>query len=67
MAIADYNCCFTYTDFGCNGTVSYGGVFQYCSLYPALENCLLSEGYRLVGDDALPLKTYLTLWRRNFL
>ena len=28
MAVADYNYCFTYTDVGCNGIVSDGGVFQ---------------------------------------
>jgi len=39
--------------------VSDGGVFQNCSLYPALENGLLPEGYCLVGDDAFPFKTYL--------
>jgi len=39
--------------------LSDGGVFQNCSLYPALENGLLPEGYCLVGDDAFPLKTYL--------
>ena len=37
----------------------HGGVFQNCSLYPALENGLLPEGYCLVGGDAFPLKTYL--------
>ena len=55
MAIADYNYCLTCIDVGCNGVVSDGGV------YPALENGLLPEGYCLVGDDAVPLKTYLTL------
>jgi len=59
MAVADYNYCFTYIDVGCNGIVSDGGVFQNCSLYRALENGLLPEGYCLVGDDVLPLKTYL--------
>ena len=59
MATADYNYCFTYSDVGCNGIVSDGGVFQYCSLYPALESGLLPERYCLVDDDAFPLKTYL--------
>ena len=59
MAVADYSYCFTYIYVGCNGIVSDGGVFQNCSLYPALENGLLPEGYCLVGDDAFPLKTYL--------
>ena len=59
MAVADYNYCFTYIDVGCNVIVSDCGVFQNCSLYTALENGLLPEGYRLVGDDVFPLKTYL--------
>ena len=52
LTVADYNYCFTYIDVGCNVIVSDGGVFQNCSLYTALENGLLPEGYRLVGDDA---------------
>ena len=60
LAVADYNYCFTYIDVDCNVIVSDGGVFQNCSLYTSLENGLLPEGYRLVGDDAFPLKTYLT-------
>ena len=52
MAVEDYNYCFTYIDFGCNVIASDGGVFQNCSLYTALENGLLPEGYCLVGDDA---------------
>ena len=51
MAVADYNYCFTYIDVGCNVIVS-DGVFRNCSLYTALENGLLLEGYHLVGDDA---------------
>ena len=36
MAVADYNCCFTYIDVGCNGIVSDGVVFQNY-LYRALN------------------------------
>jgi len=51
MAVADYNCCFTYIDVGCNGIVSDGVVFQNYSLYPALENGLFPEGHCVVGTD----------------
>lgn len=60
MALADYNYCFTYIDVGCNGIVSDGGVFKNSSLYQALEDGLLPGGHCIIGDDAFPLKTYLT-------
>lgn len=59
MAVVDHNYCFSYIDVGCNGRVSDGGVFRNCSLYQALENCVLPEGHILVGDNAFPLKEYL--------
>jgi hypothetical protein len=52
LAGADFNYCFTYIVVGCNVIASDAGVFQNSSLYTALENGLLPEGYRLVSDDA---------------
>ena len=37
-------------------------MFQNCSLYTALENGLLPEGYRLVGDDAFQLRLIVSLY-----
>lgn len=59
MAVVDHKYCFSYIDVGCNGRISDGGVFRNCSLYQALENCVLPEGHILVGDNAFPLKEYL--------
>ena len=60
MALAHYNYCFTYIDVGCNGIVSDGGVFKNSSLYQVLEDGLLPRGHCIIGDDAFPLRTYLT-------
>ena len=51
---------FIYTVVGSNGSLSSGGVFRNCSLFEALENGLLPNNGVIVGDDAFPLKTYLT-------
>jgi len=49
-----------YIDVGSYGRNADGGVFQYCDLYPLLENdSLLPKGGELVGGDSFPLKTYL--------
>lgn len=60
LGVVDHNYCFRYIDVGSYGRNADGGVFQYCDLYPLLENdSLLPKGGVLVGDDAFPLKTYL--------
>jgi hypothetical protein len=41
-------------------------VFQNCSLLELLENGLLPTGSFLVGDDAFPLKPYLTKAYKNY-
>ena len=58
MAVVGPNYQFIYNDVGSNGSLSDGGVFQNCSLFEALENGLLPNNGVIVGDDALPLKTY---------
>jgi len=67
LAFADYNYCFTYIDVGCNVIVSDGGVFQNCPLYTALENGLLPEGYRLVGDDAFQSHLIISVARFHYI
>ena len=62
LAVGDYYYCFTYIDVGCNVIVSDGGVFQHCSLCTALENGLLPEGYRLVGDDEFQSHLIVSLY-----
>lgn len=59
MAIVDHDYCFRYINVGSKGSNSDGGIFQNCSVFDALENGLLPDGYFLVGDDAFPLKLYL--------
>ena len=72
MAIVDADYKFIYTDIGCNGRISDGGVFKNCSLYQALENKTLkipkesmlpgtTQGFPhvIVADDAFPLKEYI--------
>ena len=72
LAIVDANYRFVYTDIGCNGRISDGGVYQNCNLARALEEkCLnipeptLLPGtqslfpYVIVADDAFPLKEYI--------
>ena len=72
LAIADANYKFIYTDVGCNGRISDGGVFKNCNLYHALEQNSLNIPkestlpgteqafpFVIVADDAFPLKQYL--------
>ena len=74
LAIVDANYKFIYTDIGCNGRISDGGVFKNCSLYHALEHktlhtCIPKASplpgsnqafpFVLVADDAFPLKDYI--------
>ena len=37
VAVADVNYKFMYTDIGCNGRISYGGVYRNCDLSRALK------------------------------
>jgi hypothetical protein len=50
---------FIYTDVGSNGSLSDVGVFRNCSLFETLQNGLFPNNGVIVGDYALPLKTYL--------
>ena len=72
LAIVDANYKFIYTDIGCNGQISDGGVFKNCNLYHALEQKNLKIPkestlpgsnqvfpFVLVADDAFPLKDYI--------
>ena len=72
LAIVDADYKFIYTDVGCNGRVSDGGVFKNCNLYRALEekqlnipNPTVLPGtqnqfpFVIVADDAFPLKDYI--------
>ena len=72
MAIVDADYKFIYTDIGCNGRISDGGVFKNCGLYQALENKTLkipkestlpgtTQGFPhvIIADDAFPLKEYI--------
>jgi len=60
LGVADHKYCSRYIDVGSYGRNADGGVFQYCDLYPLLENdSLLPKRGVLVWDDAFPLKTYL--------
>ncbi|KAJ8977075.1 hypothetical protein NQ317_017237 [Molorchus minor] len=49
----------TYIDVGCNGRIS-GGVLRNSSIFKQLENEILPDSTFLVGDDAFPLKKYLS-------
>ena len=72
LAIVDANYRFIYTDIGCNGRISDGGVYRNCNIAKALENNSLSIPqasylagtntlfpYVIVADDAFTLKPYL--------
>ena len=72
LAIVDADYKFIYTDVGCNGRISNGGVFKNCSVYCALEEkCLnIPKGMQhpgtkqtspfvVVADDTFPLKEYI--------
>ena len=72
LAIIDADYRFIYTDVGCNGRISDGGVFKNCSLYRALEEKHLNIPkeaqlpgtdqtfpFVIVADDAFPLKDYI--------
>ena len=72
LAIIDADYRFIYTDVGCNGRISDGGVFKNCSLYRALEEKRLNIPkeaqlpgtdqtfpFVIVADDAFPLKDYI--------
>ena len=69
QTVADANNRFIYTDVGCNGRISDGGVFKNCNLYHALEQNSLNIPkesalpgteqafpFVIVADDAFPLK-----------
>lgn len=69
LAVVDANYKFLYIDVGCNGRVSYGGVFINSSLFAALGSNALNIPshepllakvfplpYMLVTDNAFPLK-----------
>ncbi|CAH2006780.1 unnamed protein product [Acanthoscelides obtectus] len=72
MALVDANYKFIYTDIGCNGRISDGGVFANCSLSNALSDGRLNippprplpgrtkyVPYAIIADYAFPLKPYL--------
>ena len=72
LAIVDADYRFIYTDVGCNGWISDGGVFKNCSLYRVLEEKQLSIPketqlpgteqtfpFVIVADDAFPLRDYI--------
>ena len=42
-------------------------VFQNCFLYTALENGLLPEGFRLVGDDAFQSHLIISIARFHYI
>lgn len=48
-------CCLTLN----NGSISDGGIFQWCSLLQRPQNNMLPNGGFIVGDDAFPLKPFL--------
>lgn len=72
MALVDANYKFIYTDVGCNGRISDGGVFTNCTLSMALSEGTLNipppqplpgriknVPHVIIADDAFPLKPYL--------
>ena len=72
LAIVDANYKFIYTDVGCNGRISDGGVFRNCNLYSALEQNTLNIPkesvlpgtqqlfpFVIVAEDAFPLREYI--------
>ena len=72
VAIVDANYRFIYTDVGCNGRISDGGVFKNRSVYRTLEHNSLNIPkestlpeteqtfpFVIVADDAFPMKDYL--------
>ena len=72
LAIVDANYRFVYTDIGCNGRISDGGVYRNCNLTRALEEKCLNipeptllpgtqslSPYVIVADDAFPLNEYI--------
>ena len=72
LAIVGANYRFVYTDIGCNGRISDGGVYRNCNLARALEEKCLNipeptllpgtqflSPYVIVADDTSPLKEYI--------
>jgi hypothetical protein len=59
MAVVGPKYQFIYSDVGYNSSLSDGGVFRNCLLFEVLENGLLLNNGVIIGDHALPLKTYL--------
>ena len=71
LTIVDANYKFLYTDIGCNGRISDGGVFRNCDMHKELDEKRLNIPnptllpsthipflYMIVADDAFPLKKY---------